>query len=113
MAPFWSGIAIGLGISLTIFVVLGLFLLLIWLGEWLAALVAALFVVTRDGMRAERARLDSERAKLGLPPLNRRHEAALNMGRAWRMLRHPMRERALIAESFRALKNPATHKWSD
>ncbi|MBV8361244.1 MAG: hypothetical protein JO189_25390 [Deltaproteobacteria bacterium] len=113
MAPFWSGVAIGLGLSLAIFLVLAAIFLVLYIGEWLIVLVAALYIAARDGLRAERARIDRERAQLGLPPFNRRREAMLNLRRAWRMARHPIRERALIAESFRALKNPATHKWSD
>jgi hypothetical protein len=113
MAPVWSGMAIGLGIALAIFVVLAAIFILLYVGEWLVAILAAFFVVARDGMRAERARIDAERAKLGLPPFDRRREAAANIRRLGRILRHPIRERALIAESFRAMKNPATHKWSD
>ena len=113
MTPFWSGIAIGLGLSLGISLVLAIIFLMLYLGEWLIILIAALYIAARDGLRAERARIDRERARLGLPPFNRRREAVLNLRRAWRMVRHPIRERALIAESFRALKNPATHKWSD
>jgi hypothetical protein len=112
MAPFRSGIAIGPGISLTVLLVLTLLFLVAYIGEWIIALIAAIVSVGRDGMRAERARIDLQRAEVGLPPLDRR-ELALNLCRAWRMLRHPIRGRALIAESFRALKNPVTHKWSD
>jgi hypothetical protein len=113
MAPFWSGIAIGLGLSFTIFCVLAVLFVICYAGEWLIAFLAATIEVAREGMHAERARLDAERAALGLPPFNRRREFALNYRRAWRILRHPIRERALIAESFRALKHPAAHKWSD
>ena len=84
-----------------------------WLLVILLAVPAGLYVGARDGMRAARARIDADRAKVGLSALNRRHELALGVRRTWRILRHPIRERALLAESFRALKNPATHKWSD
>jgi hypothetical protein len=81
--------------------------LIAWVGKWVITIVAAFFSVSRDGMRAARARIDRQRAELGLPPLNRRRELVLNLSRSWRMLRHPTRERAFIAESFRALKNLA------
>jgi len=113
MAPFWSGIAIGLGISLALFLMLAVLFVIIYVAEWLLVIPAALYVVARDGMRVERARIDAARAKLGLPPFHRGHELLLSMRRAWRMLRHPIRERAFIAESFHAWKNPTTHKWSD
>jgi putative transposase len=42
-----------------------------------------------------------------------RRAPAIGLKRSWRILRHPIRWRAFIAESFRALKHPTTHKWSD
>ena len=71
MAPFWSGIAIGLGISLALFLVLAVLFVIIYVAEWLLVILAALYVVARDGMRVERARIDAARAELGLSPFHR------------------------------------------
>jgi hypothetical protein len=42
-----------------------------------------------------------------------RNASAIGLRRAWRLARHPLRERAFWAESLRALRHPMSHHWSD
>jgi hypothetical protein len=113
MAPFWSGLAIGLGITFTIASICLVLFVLAWVGEWLLAIVGGAVLAAKEGMAAERAKIDAKRAELAMEPFDRRKEFRANLRRTWRLFRHPIRERALLAEAFSAdaIKNPATHKW--
>ena len=117
MSPFWSGIAIGLGISVFIFVIAAALLAVIFA----AYAIAALFLMVREfgrGLRRTRrvelAKIAEWRAANGLPPiLSPRAALRVSLIRTWRILRHPIRERAFIAECFHAARQPLTHRWSD
>lgn len=118
MAPFWSGVAIGLAISAVLFVIAAAVLLLVFTGYALAAgalMMGYLVQGLRQARREHLAQIATLRAEMGLPPMLSSYRQAfrVSLKRLWRIMRHPIRERAFIAESFCALKNPLIHKWSD